>query len=356
MKITIIGGGNIGTLMAAEMAIRGNNVTVYTEKAYKWDKNIDVFDADNNYIMTGNLYSVTDDIKEAVQSAEIIWITVPAQVFNEISNRILPYVKKNQLIGIVPGSGGAEFAFYPLLQKGCKLFGLQRVHSIARLKEYGKSVYMLGRKSELQIGTIPKGETEYISNIVYKLLDIPCVSLPNYLCVTLTPSNPILHTTRLYSMFKDYTKGMYYPRNFLFYEEWNDDSSRMLFACDEELQKLCEVMPFELSNVKSLKKHYESETIVEMTKKIQSIKAFKGLSSPMKMIEANSFEPDFESRYFTADFSYGLKIILDLCELFQVDVPNIKRVWDWYISTSPIGKDKYFNLLLTIDDLINLYD
>lgn len=42
MRITIIGGGNIGTLMAAEMAHNGHSVTVYTKRADKWSKIIKV--------------------------------------------------------------------------------------------------------------------------------------------------------------------------------------------------------------------------------------------------------------------------------------------------------------------------
>lgn len=67
-------------------------------------------------------------------------------------------------------------------------------------------------------------------------------SLPatvNYLCVTLTPFNAILHTSRLYSMFRDYRKGLIYNENFLFYEGWDDQASQVLFACDDELQLPC---------------------------------------------------------------------------------------------------------------------
>ena len=355
MKITVIGGGNIGTLMAAEMANGGHCVTMYTSNPQNWQNKIDVYDADENFVLSGELSQVTNDVEKALEDAEMIWITVPAQAFNNLSEKMLPYVKAGQIIGIVPGSGGAEFAFYPMIQKGCILFGLQRVHSIARLKEYGKSVYMLGRKPELQLGSIPTSETPRISEIVSGLLNMPCISLPNYLCVTLTPSNPILHTTRLYSMFKDYEQGITYPRNFLFYEEWNDDSSSMLFTCDGELQKLCEVIPMELNDVKSLKLHYESETVQALTAKIQSIKAFKGLTSPMKQVESGEWIPDFDSRYFTADFSFGLKIILDLCDLFGVDAPGIQQVWDWYISTSPISQENYFKLALSKDELMDLY-
>ncbi len=356
MKITVIGGGNIGTLMAAEMAHRGHDVTIYSSKPQSWENKIDVYNSDEEFILSGELCNVTNDMKAALNGAQMIWITVPAQAFEKTANEMLPFVKSGQMIGIVPGSGGVEFAFYPMIKKGCILFGLQRVHSIARLKEYGKSVYMLGRKSELQLGAIPKSETERLCDIVKGLLDMPCVALPNYLCVTLTPSNPILHTTRLYSMFKNFKPGYTYPRNFLFYEEWNNDSSSTLFTCDEELQNLCKAIPLELDDVKSLKLHYESDTVEALTQKIKSIKAFKGLTSPMKKVDETNWVPDFDSRYFTADFSYGLKIILDLCELFSVDAPGIHQVWNWYLKTSPIANDSYFTLKLTKDEFIKLYE
>ena len=53
MNITVIGGGNIGTLMAAEAANKGHNVTVYTSKPYKWGNSIDVYDSDDNLLIRG---------------------------------------------------------------------------------------------------------------------------------------------------------------------------------------------------------------------------------------------------------------------------------------------------------------
>ena len=102
---------------------------------------------------------------------------------------------------------------------------------------------------------------------------IPCFPLPNYLSVTLTPSNPILHTTRLRTLFADYEEGKVYSRNTLFYGEWDGASSELLIKCDEELQKLIKVMDkLDLSAVRSLKIHYESGTVEAMTKKLCSIK------------------------------------------------------------------------------------
>lgn len=332
MRITVIGGGNIGTLMAAEMAFKGHQVTMYTSCPEIWGREIEVYDPSDTLLLRGLLENVTADAGSAIQRAEMIWITVPAQLFAETAEKICPYIQRGQYIGVVPGSGGAEFAFREVTERGGILLGLQRVHSIARLKERGKSVYMLGRKKELKIAAIPAGECIGAAGIVESLFDIPCTPLPNYLSVTLTPSNPILHTTRLYAMFKEYHAGVIYPRNFLFYEEWDDASSEMLIACDRELQELCRVIPMDLSAVESLCDYYESKTAHAMTQKIRGIQAFKGILSPMKQV-LGGWVPDFESRYFATDFPYGLKIIKDLAAEYGVDTPNIDKVWAWYAAT-----------------------
>ncbi len=341
MKITIIGAGNIGTLMAAEMAHKGHVVTVYTSRPERWNRIIEVLDESDYPLMIGKISKVTNDLRVAVDGAELIWIVIPSMMFEEVGRKLESVVKHGQLIGVVPGSGGAEFAFKGCINKGCTLFGLQRVHSISRLKEYGKSVYMLGRKDKLYIGAIPSNKAGEICSLVETLFDMPCISLKNYLAVTLTPSNPILHTSRIYSMFKKWEPGVVYDRNFLFYEEWDTDSSAMLIACDSEEQELCGTIPLVLDEVVSLKTYYESQDATAMTNKISGIKAFKGLLSPMKEVE-EGWIPDFSSRYFTADFSYGLKIIKDIAGLFDVKTPNIDMVWNWYVETSK--PEKWFDI------------
>lgn len=353
MKMTVIGGGNIGTLMAAEMAVKGCEVSIYSSHPERWSQNIDVYNAADDKILEAVVSNITSDLAEAVCGAEIIWVTYPAHMFYALAQQLKEHIKEGQLIGVVPGSGGAEFAFKELLDRGCTLFGLQRVHCIARLKEYGKSVYMLGRKKELQVGSIPAMAATSISSILETLFDIPCIPLPNYLSVTLTPSNQILHTARLYSMFRDYTPEKNYPKNFLFYEEWTDEASQTLLECDDELQKLCRIVPMDLTAVKSLKIHYESATKEALTAKIRGIEAFKGLTAPMKHTE-KGWVPDFTSRYFVADFSYGLKIVKDIAGVFGVKTPNIDEVWKWYLEKTGI-RDFFALKYENPEQLVSLY-
>lgn len=342
MNICMIGGGNIGTVLLGELSTQKEvTVNLYTTRPEAWSNTIEVIDVKNKKSIVGNIHAISGE-PNIVADADMILSTVPSHVFPSIVKKISPFVKKGTLIGIMPGCGGSEFFAKELLEKGCVLFGFQRVHSIARIKEYGHSVYMTGRKEELQIAAIPSKETERICALIERLLHIPCKALANYLTVTLTPSNPILHTSRIYSLFEHYEKGMLYPKNYGFYSEWTDWASELLLACDSELQQVCAAYEkLDLRGVVSLKVHYESDTIQKMTDKISHIPAFQGIGSPMKEVEGG-FVPDFESRYFSEDFPYGLSIIKGFAELASVKTPMIDKILHWYQKTMKeiVGEEK----------------
>ena len=91
--------------------------------------------------------------------------------------------------------------------------------------------------------------------------------------------------------------------------------------------------------MKSLRVHYESSTVDAMTKKISSIAAFKGLTTPAVKVDGGLI-PDLHSRYFTADFSYGLAIIKQVADFAEVKIPNIDETMAWYKSIA-IEKDEF---------------
>lgn len=358
MRISIIGGGNVGTLMAAEFAAAGHEVVVCASHPEEWSSRIEVLDQHDGLVFESELSEVTPDLDSAVRDADIVWITYPTFMLPDLAASLLPSIHAGQLIGVVPGND-AEFFFSEHIAKGAVLFGLQRVHSIARLKQRGKSVYMLGRKPEIQVAALPASRTREVASIVEGLFRIQTVSLPNYLVETLTPSNPILHTTRIRSMFRDWEPGKAYDRNILFYEEWDLPSAELLLKCDEELQCVCRSLEgrpgLDLSLVKPLSVHYESETAEAMRAKISGIPAFRGLTSPMKEVSPGRWVPDFESRYFKADFAYGLRAIRDISSLADVSVPHIDEVLAWYERLSGGAEGRGF-VPGSIEELGRLYE
>ena len=355
-KVTIIGGGNIGTQFACVCASKGYEVNLFTSKPELFDGTIEVIDEHNNTI-TGVLSKVTNNLYEATENCNVIFVTHPAFKLIETAKQLLPIVKKDLCICVVPGTGGAEFAFKDCIKAGAILCGLQRVPSVARLEQYGKRVRCEGLRNELCVSSIPNKKSNDIAGLMSYLWEIPCKILPNYLCITLTPSNPILHTTRLRTLFANYKVGKIYNRNPLFYGEWNNESSQLLMSCDQELQDMIKKLSkLDLSTVKSLKNHYESSTIEAMTRKLCSIKSLHNLHSPMIKVEGG-WIPDFNSRYFTADFPYGLAIIEEFAKILSFQVPNITDTLKWYRKVS--GDTTCLELrnygINSIEDIYSMY-
>ena len=93
-----------------------------------------------------------------------------------------------------------------------------------------------------------------------------------------------------------------------------------------------------------------------MTQKISSIQSLHNLTSPMKKVETG-WIPDFSSRYFTADFPYGLAIIHAIAKLLNYNAVNVFETLQWYRSVT--GDMSELNLndygIFTIADLCNIY-
>ncbi len=338
--VAVIGGGNIGTLMAAEMSRNGCHVRMYASDASNWGNSIDVYGPEGDLLFSAGLQLVTSQLNEAIRGAKWVIVTHPSSRFEMLAKDLIPLVEAGQRVVVVPGAD-AEYYFAEVVNRGAVLLGLQRVHSIARLRERGHSVYQLGKKPSVQLASIPSDAANQVSSELAEMMGMPVEVLPNYLVETLTPSNPILHTTRLATMFRDWHEGLSYPRNIPFYETWDEESSRCMIGCDCELQSLCrsieERSELDLSGVVPLTTHYESPDARAMTDKISHIPAFKGLGSPMREVAPGEWVPDFSSRYFTADFEIGLKAIIDLADAFSVKVPHMRDVITWYERTSGAG-------------------
>lgn len=321
MKIAVLGAGNIGTLLASKLA-QTNEVSLFTSNI-NVQKEIEVYDKSDNIIFKSTLQNICNEYDE-LKNNDLIFVTYPSNVWHDKCNQIKNFIKDNAIIVFVPAMGGKEYMLESLRRTNT-IIGMQRVPYIARLKEKGKSVYMLDVKNKLYISGINLKDIDIVE-LIENLLNIECIFIENYLNLTLTPSNPILHTTRLYSMFNERKYFDYEP---FFYREWDIDSAKILFSCDDELQTLCKSLDkIDLKFVKSLKNYYESDTEEKFVNKMRSIESFKNIKAPV-VKENDKFFPDYNSRYFLEDFPFGLLIIKGFAVICDVDTPSIDKILNW---------------------------
>lgn len=312
-------------------------MSILTSTPELFGSTVESVDVNNGEITIGRLNMVSSDPKDVIPNADMILFAVPSNAYKKYLDLIFPCVSEGTVLGFIPGTGGVEFFTEKfILEKHCLIFGTQRVPSGTKLICKGKRVNSLGSRKDLRIASIPTSFNAEICDLMAFLLRIKCVDLPNYLSVTLTPSNPILHTSRLYGLFHDYVPSQEYPELLSFYKKWDNFSSEILIGCDDELQQACRIMSrYDLSGILSLKEHYEissmpGKTDVEkMTNKIRQLVYLKD-NVPMIEQESGKYVPNFESRYFTEDFPFGLCVVKDFCRLCDVATPYIDRVLGWY--------------------------
>lgn len=326
-KICVCGGGALGHIMLSVISSKGYDVSLLTNHPEKWSDRIVSRDL-NGKEYTGIICKISSDPRDVIPESDIIILCLPGFLIDEEIKKIKQYLKEDACIGSIVSSTGFFISALANLNDNAKLFGFQRVPFIARVEEYGKSAKLLGYKKSLNMAFYGIRDVDLIVTMFCRILDTPINVLGHVFEATLTNSNPLLHTTRLYTLFKDYNKGKIYPKEILFYEEWNDESSEILIECDNEFQRLLLTLPVTKNSIPSLLEYYESDDKYSLTKKISSIEAFKKIKAPMNRVDGG-YIPDISSRYFTEDIPYGLLLIKYIAQIRNIDTPNIDKVIDW---------------------------
>ena len=321
----------MGHVVAGFLAAHGDcEVSLLTRHPERWQQLLEITTPAGT-ILHGAIGKITSDPQDVIPQADIVLLCLPGFSIREVLQQIAPALTPGTAVGSIVSSTGFFFAAFKILPKDTPLFGFQRVPFISRLKEYGRSADLLGYKPDLSIAIEQTADKEALRATIEKLFRVPVQLLSSYYEVSLTNSNPLLHPSRLYSLWKDWHEGIVYPEQSLFYEQWTDEASRYLIQMDEEFNQLLDVLPITKGSIPTILDYYESHDAASLTRKLQSIQAFKGIKSPMKQVEGG-WVPDFESRYFTEDFPYGLQIVQRLAHEHGIKTPMMDKILRWGLT------------------------
>lgn len=334
MRICICGGGGLGHTCAGVLSNRkGLIVDLLTNRPERWNHQFLVNIPDGKPLI-GKLDVISDKAEEVIPFADIVFFCLPAFLVEQEILKIKPFVKNDTIIGSVFGCTGFFLFAHKHLPSGAKLFALQRVPYVSRVVDYGKEANLLGYRDKLIMAVENVEDIESFRKQVEFLFGEKTVLADSFYEVTLSNSNPILHTGRLYTMWKDWD-GTPYDCCSLFYHDWTKEASELEIEMDKEFFALLKRLNVSTKYIESLLEHYESNDAESMTAKLRSIESLSTILSPMKQVEGG-WIPDFESRYFIEDFPFGLNNIYLLAKENSIDCPNIEKVFQWGISKQPV--------------------
>lgn len=328
ITICICGGGSLGHVSIGMFGTRyGISVNLFTKRPQLWNKQITVTDPHSN-VLTGKISKVSDNPEKVISDSDIVLLCVPGYLIESTLKEIKPYLKNNAIVGTVVSCNGFFFYAHDILGKDTPLFGYQRVPLDARFTEYGKTGSIIGYKKSLSVAIENVDNTQGFVDFLSYIYNTPTKLLNSFYEVSFTNSNPILHTGRIYNLFKNWDGETPIQENPLFYEDWTDEDSCTILSMDKEFMELLDKLPVDKRNIPDLLTHYESKNSTELTQKIKSIGAFKGIRCPLKQVE-NGYILDTNTRYFSEDFPYGLHFIKIYCDKYGINAPNISKVYNW---------------------------
>lgn len=328
--ITICGGGSLGHVVAGWLSARNHAiVNILTGRPEKWQSDI-VVDTPDELILNGKISKISNRAEDIIPESDVVLLCLPGYMIAKQLEAIKPFLKPSTYVGSVFSSTGFFFEALDILGNEQPLWGFQRVPFISRVNEYGKSAHLLGYKNShnIAIENVSDSKKVEFAIMLQDWFERPINVLHNYFEASLTNSNPLLHTSRLYTMFSNENEAKTFDRMVYFYEEWTEAAADLYIKMDEEFFKLLKVLPVSEGYLPRVLDYYESHDAKSLAAKLSSIQGFKGITSPMKQTDGG-WVADFESRYFTEDFPYGLRYIWQLAHEKGVECPNIDRVYDW---------------------------
>lgn len=338
LKIGIIGGGNLGHALAVLVGRNlGSENVVYASSWREWSGEVTALLADGSSV-TRQVRAVGDP-RDAVADADIVFVTLPGHVRESALADIARHVPDEARIVFVPASGffWLQWAHATgMWAEPRRLFALERVPYICRTRSLGTSVDVSSVKPAVRLIGHPGPPRAEDYSLLQSVLEMDVDAGGHPLASVLSRSNPILHTSRLYGLFSGFDPSRPLEDVPLFYEDWDLRSSELLVAMDDEVSLIHNEILGEDVPQTGVLRHYEVADPVELTAKIRSIPAFRGILAPMSRL-GDGWQPDTASRYFLEDFPVGLLGIYSLAQLVGARTPTIREVLGW--GGKQVGRD-----------------
>ncbi len=160
--IAVLGAGNLGQAMAADLALKGVRVSLWNRTAAKLDRiverggiEIEIEGAVSGF---GALSTVSSDLAPVVEEADIVMVTAPTSAHAAIATQLAPLVRATQLVVLHPGHtfGAVEVAniFYRANRVTPPVAEIQTSVLTARALEMGRT-HVSAIKNYVPIAVLP---------------------------------------------------------------------------------------------------------------------------------------------------------------------------------------------------------
>jgi len=346
-RIAVLGAGNGGKMMAAELSTAGWDVNLYEVPEFA-DNNlkkiketggieVDITQASPDFKFPGGgkagfnkiTGKITTDIKEALSGVDLIMLPIPAFARERFIRDVAPFLRDGQTVIIWPGYFGALQCTKLLKELGvkkdiiiCETESLiYACKSSDQTTEGGVDYILLkGSKRKLAISSYPSKKIEEVFDSLKKIY--PAFQIArNVIQTTLNNSNLPIHPQsvllnlylverKFFPYFEQIGGGL--ARGY----SVTPGSARVMQAVDDEISKLAELFRVDHMPLWENLKMFYNCSGSNLYEVLLNNQAYQNALAPTSL----------KHRFITEDIPFGLIPIAHLGEIFGLNMNTIRAM------------------------------
>ncbi len=329
--VTILGGGNTAFSAAANLTLRGFQVTLYEIEGF--EASLDPVCEKRTIYLKGAagegpavIHRMTTDIEEALRASDLVLLIVPAYAHRAFVEVSAPHLRPGQTVVLMPGTlGTLEWAriLRAAGTAGVVLAETDTAPYVCR-KTSPDTATIWGEVRGMGLGALPSTETEKVR----KMLDpfFPGVTpYPDVVACGLSAMNPVVHPA---GVLMNAGRVEYARGEFFFYEEGVTPSVvKVILKVDAERRAIGKALGYDLCPVDEAFYRAGFGPKGDLWATINGSRMLTQLKAPGSL----------ESRWLTEDVPYGLTGWSSLGAQYGVETPTIKSLVN--IGSAVMGFD-----------------
>ena len=351
--ITVMGGGSSAHVLIPLLSKTGLSVNLLTRKPQSWknDIKLDYRQPSGGHVCTfnGRIDTVSSDPSEVIPDADVIILCMPVHAYRQALHSIASHIDKNKkvFIGTVFGQAGFNWMTKEMADEfdldNITTFAIGLIPWICRTQKYGSAGIVYGAKPVNVAAVSPKEDFSVLNEALLDKIVFGCfghgkfTQADNFISLTLSLDNQIIHTSRLYGLFLE-EGGVWDNKEDIpyFYKDFSAESARILAELDGDYSlirnRIKELYPnkdftfmldyIELDNKTNLR---NNKTVLETFENSNTLGAIR---TPV-VKENGKWVIDKSHRFFYDDIYYGLCIAKWIAQELSIDIPHIDNVLIW---------------------------
>lgn len=344
-KICIMGAGNGGFAAAADLTLRGYEITLYEDERFaesiRGIRDDGIIHVDGvGPVGEAKIHKITTDLADALSDVDLVMPISPAYAQEAVANSLVPHVKEGMVICLTPGSCGGSLVY-------AKVFHENGVYDKVKLCEMATLPYATRKINDHTVRILLETKLLYFAAFPAKnnqeLFDLIKPIYPKLELVTDVLESALNNgniTSHPAPVVLNAGKIEYYGKHFHYKEGITPSVAKVNWEVDKERLAICEA--FGYKPVNALDRLYltgytpQADTLYD---------AYQGSEGIFLDIEGPN---DLSGRYLTEDAPMSLIFCTDVAGIVDVDTPVMQAVG---VLASALRSENYFETGRTLDKI-----